>query len=98
MKDWLNRITACLYVIGAVSLALAAEQDTQALEARARQFWEAKVKQDWGTVYALSIPEERTKATREQYVAFRREKGPLQYLTAQIGEVAVAGERSSEAR
>jgi hypothetical protein len=36
MKDWLNRITACLYVIGAVSLALAAEQDKQALEARAR--------------------------------------------------------------
>jgi mRNA-degrading endonuclease YafQ of YafQ-DinJ toxin-antitoxin module len=92
MKDWLNRITACLYVIGAVSLALAAEQDKQALEARARQFWEAEVKQDWGTVYDLSIPEERANATREQYVAFRREKGPFQYLTAQIGEVAVAGD------
>ena len=94
MKGWLNQITACLYIIGTgmVSLGIAAEQDKQVLETRAKQFWEAEVKQDWGTVYGLLTPEEGVNATREQYVAFRREKGPFQYLTAQIGEVAVAGD------
>jgi hypothetical protein len=45
-------------------------------------------------VYDLLTPEEGANATREQYVAFRSEKGPFQYLTAQIGEVTVAGDIS----
>ena len=80
--------------VAALSLGLgfpltAAEQ---ALKARAGRLWEARVKGEWASVYEFLLPEEQPKLTREQFVAAKKEKGPVHYLSAEIGEVAVAGD------
>ena len=73
-------------------LAAAEEPAEQALKARADQLWEARVKGEWASVYEFLLPEEQPKLTREQFVAAKKEKGPVHYLSAEIGEVAVAGD------
>lgn len=69
-----------------------AQGEEEALKARADKFWKARVQEDWATVYHFLFLEEKDKETQEQFVAFRKEKGPFRYLSAEVGKAAVAGE------
>jgi hypothetical protein len=74
------------------ALAAAASDATQSLGEAAGALWEARVSEDWETVYDLVPDDQRAKSSRDQFVSFRREKGPFQYLSAEVEEVYVSGD------
>jgi hypothetical protein len=90
---WMRAVWVAALSLGlGFPLAAAEEPAEQALKARADRLWEARVKGEWASVYEFLLPEEQTKLTQEQYVISKKEKGPVHYLSAEIGEVAVAGD------
>src|SRR5438477_12958857 len=76
----------------AMGVSARAEDAAQSLKARASAFWDAQVRGDWATVYGFLPAEETAHTTREQFASFRKEKGPFRYLSAQVGQVTVAGD------
>lgn len=70
----------------------AAQDDSKALKERAKAFWEARVKGDWATVYDYLSEAELGGHTKEQYIAFSKEKGPFTYHSYTLGEVDVDGD------
>jgi hypothetical protein len=70
----------------------AAQDDSKALRERAKTFWEARVKGDWATVYDYLSEAEISGRTKEQYVAFSKEKGPFTFTSYTLGEVDVDGD------
>jgi hypothetical protein len=69
----------------------AADQDAkQSLTERAHTFWNARIKGDWDTVYGFLSADETERLTKEEFVRYRKEKGPFRFLSAKIEDVAVA--------
>jgi hypothetical protein len=94
-------ISACAVVCAALAtltawfspVAAADRDEAEALKARAERFWQARVQDDWATVYELLPLEDLEKApNRDRYVTFMKTKGPLLYLSATVGEVAIDGD------
>jgi hypothetical protein len=77
-----------LFLVGTLQ---AAQDDSKALQERAKEFWEARVKGNWATVYDYLSETELGGRTKEQYVAFSKEKGPFTFLSYKLGEVEVEG-------
>ena len=89
MKMAMGLFLAVAASIGGARSAAAAD-DRQALEAQAKRYWAAEVAQDYGTVYDLLTPGEQDTKPRDEYVTFRKVEGPFHYVTAKVGEIAVA--------
>lgn len=83
-----------VYALSAVLLASTvpgwAAERYQALHEQATTLWNARVQADWATEYRLLAPEETHPATAEQFVAFRKTRGPWHFSSATVGAVAVA--------
>ena len=63
------------------------------VQARARELWAAKVEDRWQVVFDLLPPEEQALAAdRETFARYQKERGPFQYLSAEVGEVIVDGD------
>jgi hypothetical protein len=77
-------------VLGAGSLQ-AAQDERKALTDRAKALWEARVKGDWGTVFEYLAETEKKTGTKEEYIAFSKEKGPFRYLSYKLEDVDVEG-------
>jgi hypothetical protein len=82
-------LVSSLVLVGTLQ---AAQDDSKALRERAKAFWEARVKGDWTTVYDFLSEAETGGATKEQYAAFSKEKGPFTFLSYQLGEVETEGD------
>jgi len=83
----------CLFILGMQVLPLAqgrAGDERQVLKERAESFWTARVKGDWATVYDYLPEREKGSFTREQFVSFRREKGPFRYFSFTLGDIEIA--------
>ena len=70
----------------------AQEKDVDVLKERAKTFWEARLKGDWATVYRYLPPAEKRGFTEEQFVSFRKEKGPFRYLSSELGRLEITGD------
>jgi len=77
-----------LGLLGSGSLQ-AAQDERKALTDRAKAFWDARVKGDWGTVFDFLADSEKKGGTKEQYIAFSKEKGPFRYLSYKLEDVEV---------
>jgi hypothetical protein len=83
---------ACAALLLAVAPLAHAREETDAarLKARAQQFWDARVQDQWGTVFDLMPTEEQQVAgDRERFSAYQKEKGWFKYVSAQLGETVV---------
>jgi hypothetical protein len=74
-----------------LALPLAAEEAAKAepetgLKARGQTFWEARIKEDYASQYALLEPKVRRQMSLTNYI---QGQGPLQYLEAQIEGVQI---------
>jgi hypothetical protein len=91
MKQWLCCIlVAAGFIAG--SAAGATTENEQALAALARRYWAAEVQQDWRTVYDLLPPGDRAVGSRDEYATWRKERGLVLFVAAEIGETAVSGD------
>jgi len=85
----------CVLLLGTLTLtavAAAASDATRSLGQAAGALWAARVSEDWETVYDLLPDAKRAKSSRDEFVSFRREKGPFQFLSAEVEEVYVSGD------
>jgi hypothetical protein len=73
----------------ACSTLVVAEGDTSILKATAEKFWAARVAGDWRTVLAMLSATERQNVSVEAYEAAQA----LRYVSAEVMDVAVEGER-----
>jgi len=82
-----------IFLASASMPVAAGQKDATTLKKRAKTFWEARVKGDWETVYSyLAKSEKERYASREAFVKFRNDKGPLVYLSYDILDVATDGQ------
>jgi hypothetical protein len=93
-RGFMLALAALLLMLSwSVAGSLQAAQDEQkALKERATILWEARVKGDWATVFDYLSETEKKGGTKEQYVAFSKEKGPFRYLSYKLGDVDVEGD------
>jgi len=87
--------TLALFSCVMISLSggvLAQQKPGQALKEPAKDFWEARIKGDWATVYRYLSPMDKDKFTQDQFVSSRKEKGPFRYLSYKLGDVEIAGQ------
>lgn len=89
MKSWLGALLALAALAAGMSSANAAE-DRQDLAAKVKRYWAAEVAQDYATVYDLLGAENKGMITRDDYIALRRDTGPVRYTAAEVGETVYA--------
>ena len=82
-------LTLDLLAVGSLQ---AAQDERKALTERATALWQARVKGDWATAFDFLSDTEKRGGTKEQYIAFSKEKGPFHYLSYKLGDVEVDGD------
>lgn len=91
MRDWLRLCVLAVGILAVPAMAVPAD-DLAVLDTQAKRFWAAEVRKDWDAVYEMLPAADKGTMTREQYATLRKERGPYQYTTAQVGEVLVEGD------
>jgi len=84
-----------ILLTGALSIALvfgSPYYDRQVLKQRAGAIWNARVKEDWASVYRYLSPAEKNNSTQQQFVEARNTRGPFQFLAAELKDTAVDGD------
>lgn len=71
--------------------AASLQDETQILSAQAKEFWEARLKEDWAKLYRYLPDDEKKELSLEEYVSGKGKHSPYKLLSYEVGKVEVDG-------
>jgi hypothetical protein len=70
----------------------AGRNDPESLRTQAGEFWQARIKADWATVYKYLTPEEKRTITRDEFTAKAKGENPFIYHQCKVTAVETDGD------